>query len=267
MVSLIEEVGAFNKFQKLILPIIGLVSIIPSFGLYAPIFSVAEPDLECHQSIYQKEPNITVDYSKYLCNIWNNYTSLLSKNETSLYECKFDKTYYGTTLITDWNLICDKKEYGGYTQSLYLFGVLFSCINGPLVDSYGRKKIALITIVSFAVVSGITNSLITGFVAIPIFQKYIVYGISQFLNGCLITCMYNSTFTLINELVSHDYHTLVSNFMIYFYIIGELVTLLVYYLTRSWVALNWFIVAYSTLVIFLFAFFVPESPKYRIILL
>lgn len=260
MDSIIEEVGAFDKFQKLLLPIIGLVSIIPSFGLYTPIFIVAEPDLKCHESIYQQNANATA-YSNKTCDMWNSYTDSLSKNETSSYQCEFDKTYFGTTIVTDWELVCDKKDYGGYTQSFYLFGVLFSCFNGPLVDSFGRKKIALITIVSFTVASLLSNVITSSFIPISVFSKYIWYCFTQFLNGCLITCMYNSTFTLINELVSHDYHTLVSNFMIYFYIIGELVTLLVYYLTKSWIALNWFVSFYCTVVIFLFAFFVPESPK------
>ncbi|KAK2715488.1 hypothetical protein QYM36_010185 [Artemia franciscana] len=57
-------------------------------------------------------------------------------------EWEYDQTYYGSTIVTEWDLVCDRRWMRAAAQSIFMFGVLFgAAILGPMADKYGRMKI------------------------------------------------------------------------------------------------------------------------------
>lgn len=261
MDAIFEEVGTFGKFQKISLIIIGCTAVIPAFCLYVSIFTTAAPALNCryvyNQTLNQSDSEKPMD----ICQKWNHYQSNLVTNKETSYECDFDTTYYGTTIINDWKLVCDREHLASYTQSFYLLGVLFAFISGMLSDAFGRKKTTCVCLLSFLISSILSNLVVSDIIPTDISTKYIVYNCFQFLSGTLSSFIYYAAYTLLIELTSHDYHTLVSNVNIYLYIVGELVIMTVYYLSKNWLVTSWFISVYCGIVLIPFLLYLPESPR------
>ena len=51
------------------------------------------------------------------------------KNQ-SVYTCKFDQEFYGTTIVNDWELLCEKSYLVALTQTLFLIGGVSGFISG-----------------------------------------------------------------------------------------------------------------------------------------
>lgn len=258
---LIEEVGAFGKFQKILLLIIGATAVIPSFGLYSTIFTTANPDLLCNSTLLT-DYSYNDSSSPSTCDKWTNYsTSRLSKEDQSPFSCQFDTTYFGATIITEWNLVCDRQHLVSFTQTSYLFGVLFSFISGSVSDLYGRKKSTTIFIVLFIVASVLSNILMSSFLALSITVRYVTFTVIQFLSAIFYSSIYNCGYTLLIELTTDEYHTLFSNINIYMYILGEIIIMAVYYFSRDWKTVYWFVSAYGVAILIPFLIIAPESPR------
>ena len=254
MNKIIEEVGPYGLFQKLCLLSIGSITLLVSMMFYVTIFNTSEPALICKNNNQQ-----IINGSINTCLAWSNYS--ISKSESSNYSCEFSAEDYGTTIVNDWNLVCEKSYLVGLTQTFYLMGGVCGFMSGYISDKYGRKKATVILLIMFQIVISIFNVLSSDWlIVLSISNKLIIYNIFQFLNGALSICIFNSSYVLLVELTTCNYHTLFSNINIYFYVIGEVVVMGCYYWSRNWMITNYFISIYSLIVIIIFSLFVPESP-------
>ncbi|ELT99019.1 hypothetical protein CAPTEDRAFT_86372, partial [Capitella teleta] len=62
-----------------------------------------------------------------------------------------------TTVVTEWDLVCDRKVLPEASQMIFNFGVMFGAILfGFLSDKYGRKKIFIGSLLGQAVVGSFT---------------------------------------------------------------------------------------------------------------
>lgn len=248
MNTILEEVGPFGLFQKISLLIIGLVDGFIAMTFYVTIFNTSEPKLTCIDLVTSNKTND-------ICIAWNNFT--LSK---SYYDCKFDDDIYGKTIVTDWSLLCEKSYLVTLTQTIFLFGGISGFLSGFISDKYGRKIASLLFLGTFLISSITYNILVNDFVGLSIQHRLLVYNIFQFINGGLNLCIFNSIYALLIELTTCRYHTLFTNVTIYFYVLGEILIMGVYYFTKNWIISNMFITVYAFVFTVLFALFVPESP-------
>ena len=133
-----------------------------------------------------------------------------------------------------------------------------------LGDNYGRKK----AVVWFAVLLTISilcpQIVLLPSLPISIEIKYIVYSIGQFFVGLLDNCLFCTAYIVLMELTTEKYNTSISNLNSYFYIIGELIVLVVYYFSQSWHLTNWFLGIFSLISTVLLIIFLPESPIWLI---
>ena len=69
-------------------------------------------------------------------------TSFNAVNETYV-KCRefvFDKSMYKSTIVTDWNLVCDRKHIKTLSTSSYYVGFgVGGLFGGTLASTYGRK--------------------------------------------------------------------------------------------------------------------------------
>ena len=146
MDHVIESVGEFGKFQYKVITIVGLISTLSSVCIFATIFIYAEPDLICknisnhtdnfkNYDFIKNTSNTTFETNE--CKIWSNLKE--DKNLSKDYKCYFNKTYYDKTIITEWNLICNKQYLASLTQTFQMIGSIFGFCSGIVGDKYGRR--------------------------------------------------------------------------------------------------------------------------------
>ena len=246
-----ESTGAFGKYQIGMMALMGGISSLSSMCIYATVFSAADSTLTC----YDFDKNLTVTDDEEKCKLWSNET-------TRLNNCKFDKTYYDQTIITEWNLVCDREILVSITQTLHMIGAICSCFIGYFGDRYGRRKTTLIFLTLLCVVLSVSELFSTKIFNTSIQTRYFAYAGGQFLIGMIVNCCYCIAYTLLLELTSNAYKTKFSNVNSYIYVIGELNVMLGYYVTKNWHYLNCIIIAYSIIALILAVLFLPESPEW-----
>ncbi|CAF1009648.1 unnamed protein product [Brachionus calyciflorus] len=265
MDNLIEIAGDFGRFQYKAILIVGLISALSSACIYATIFIAAEPELICQKITSSSERNIIpkIKNSNFSydekCSIW----SEVQRNQSSDMECFFDKSLYDTSIITDWNLICEKQFMAGLTQTIHILGSIFGFFGGIFGDRYGRKRAVIIFSFLLTTCLLFSQLFLEEYFNLSFESKYIIFSVSQFLIGLLVNCLYCTAYVLLMELTTDKYTTSISNLNSYIYIIGEIIVLVIYYYTRNWQILNWLIGLFS-FIIFLLTLTLRESPTWLI---
>jgi MFS family permease len=248
MDTFFESTGALGTYQIGMIALMGGISSLSSMCIFATVFTAAESDFICNgNSTLTEEQN---------CNQWSNITS---RNA-----CSFDKTHYDETIITEWNLICDRKFLVSITQTCHMVGAICSFFTGYFGDRYGRRKTTLFFLALLCLTLTISELGTSPIFKTSIMTRYIVYTVGQFLIGMLVNCCYCIAYVLLLELTTSKYRTTISNINSYIYVLGELNVMFGYYLTKNWHYLNWIIIVYSIVGLILAFIFLPESPQWLI---
>lgn len=271
MEQILNNIGAYGRYQKLVSLVIGFMSAFNAMTIYATIFIGAEPKLLC-----KAKQNLTIATSSVLfekeilgndtkpasaCDIWSNFTKYTNKS-LAPFECNFDTTYYGVTLVSEWELVCNKLFLVGLTQTAFMVGSLSGLFSGYFSDRFGRKRLCIVMCILLSLTLIIGELVQLGKTSLSITFKYTIYTISQYLIGFASYVLYVTSYVLLIEMTTSKYTTLVSNFNLYMYVVGELIILLVAYLTRSWHLINWIMAGFSVILVFLVLFTLPESPRF-----
>ncbi|KAJ1127169.1 hypothetical protein NDU88_005572 [Pleurodeles waltl] len=162
---------------------------------------------------------------------------------------------YSTTIVTEWNLVCDDDWKGPLTSSLFFVGVLIgSFVSGQISDRYGRKLVLFVTM-----------AVQTGFSFIQVFSTswemfsvfFLIVGMGQISN-------YVAAFILGAEILGKSVRILFSTLGVcIFYAFGYMLLPLFAYFIRDWRMLLLALTAPGLLCIPLW-WVIPESPRWLI---
>jgi hypothetical protein len=107
---------------------------------YISVFIIAEPEFSCYKKMlpltnetwkFNSLDTTTIKIEKDACKIWK---MLKESNETDLfhsnYECSYDNKYYESSIVIEWNLVCDQQYKAGLTQTIQVFGSIFGFCGG-----------------------------------------------------------------------------------------------------------------------------------------
>ena len=249
--AIFESTGSLGTYQIAMMALMGCISSLSSMCIYATVFTAAGSDLICNYNATQNQ-----DADKFKCELWSNLTT---RNE-----CRFDNEYYGETIITEWNLICDREYLVSLTQTLHMIGAICSFFTGYFGDRYGRRKTTLVFLTILCIILGISELFSSQFFNTSIMTRYIAYAVGQFLIGLVVNCCYGIAYVLLVELSSSRHRTTFSNVNSYIYVIGELNVMIGYYVSKNWHYLNYFIIFFSLSTLVLAYLFMPESPQWLI---
>lgn len=268
MDTIVEPTGSFGRFQKINLGIVGCITMLSAMYYNLIIINYFEPDIKCHvknthvnSSIFDNDRQFTK------CEMWNDYTQSLSSDTQSPFICKLDNSTYGSNIIIEWDLVCKNNYIATITQSLYLVGSLCAFLTEFIVNKYGRRKTSVIFILSLISVAVLTQALMSDIKMLSVkdhLMKFAVYILGQLILGVLVYCLSGSSYLHLIELTTSTYHRFFSNVNVFFYMLGELFCLGVYFITLNWRMTNWFLILFAIITFAIFNFFVLESPRWLI---
>ncbi len=248
MEKFLNRINGFGKYQKFLLFLFGLISLLKAFTNHSVVFSTALPDLECrHQS---ENRTLTTEQP---CQVWKNNS----------YDCQFSTEYYGNTIITEWKLACENFYLATFIHTAVMIGSVLSLFGGVISDRFGRKKALVLCCVLLAGTISISEILIQK-LNFSVKTQYIIYLISQALVGAFSNATYVVAYVLIIEVTSIKKNTTVTVYGNITNVFGMLTLMVVAYLSRDWHMTNSFVAILSVVVLLLTIAFLPESPRFLI---
>lgn len=173
-------------------------------------------------------------------------------NETVSIKCTnwtYDKQYFDQTLVTEWNLVCDKALIIRTIVSVMNLATLLSAIYTLVQDRFGRKRAFLLNLTVF--LAGSCGSLWS--------PNPLVFGILKFIGG--ISCMWNICFCWALEFVGPSKRSTVAITMSFVYAIANLSLVVLAYFSNTWRELA-FVTSFPFILLYSYVCFMPESPRW-----
>ncbi|XP_007941927.2 solute carrier family 22 member 4 [Orycteropus afer afer] len=168
---------------------------------------------------------------------------------------EFSQDVYLSTIVTEWNLVCEDDWKTPLTTSLFFIGVLLgSFVSGQLSDRFGRKNILFTTM-----------AVQTGFSFLQIFSinwemftvLFVIVGMGQISN-------YVVAFILGTEILGKSVRIIFSTLGVCtFFAVGYMLLPLFAYFIRDWRMLLLALTVPGVLCVPLW-WFIPESPRWLI---
>ncbi|KAM9333353.1 organic cation/carnitine transporter 2 [Pholidichthys leucotaenia] len=168
---------------------------------------------------------------------------------------EYSKEIYQSTIVTEWDLVCDNKWKVPFASSTLFVGYLVgSLISGQLSDRYGRKKVVFISLG----VQGVAV-LLQSFS-----QSWKMFCIMFLCVGASQISLYISAFVLGTELLSKTMRVVFTTLGAFlFYCIGYMTLPWIAYGIREWRTLL-AVLAMTPVLNFPLWWFIPESPRWLI---
>ncbi|XP_055980824.1 solute carrier family 22 member 4 [Sorex fumeus] len=168
---------------------------------------------------------------------------------------EYSQDVYLSTIVTEWNLVCEENWKTPLTTSLFFVGVLLgSFVSGQLSDRFGRKNVLFATM-----------AVQTGFSFLQIFSVnwemftvlFVIVGMGQISN-------YVVAFILGTEILGKSVRIIFSTLGVCtFFAVGYMLLPLFAYFIRDWRMLLLALTVPGVLCVPLW-WFIPESPRWLI---
>ncbi|XP_063046688.1 organic cation/carnitine transporter 2-like [Engraulis encrasicolus] len=167
----------------------------------------------------------------------------------------FSKDRYVSTIVTEWNLVCDDAWKAPFTLTVFFLGVLAgSFCSGIVSDRYGRKPTFLITMVLQTLVSVLQSAS----------SSYEMFCVLYFVAGMAYVSNYCAAFVLGSELLSKSARISFGILGVCScFAVGYTILPLFAYFIRDWRTLQLVLSLLGFLYIPLW-WFIPESPRWLI---
>ncbi|XP_076819926.1 organic cation transporter protein-like [Clavelina lepadiformis] len=275
------EIGALGKYQILLVALAYWITIPAGMNQVASVFLAATPDHRCalppldNKTAYPglSEANLTellpIDSRTGSYDQCKRYNVSLSSCDGSL-DCiddvdpatfvaipcdhgyVYDTSVYKSTIVTEWNLVCDDLIIGAVVSAVFFCGVLLSSlIGGNIADIFGRCPTMLVGQICMTA-AGIGCAFapnLVGFAAIR-------FIIALFLQGSYIAC-----FVYVMEITGKKWRTFIGINVQTVFAFGYMALSGFSYAWRDWRTLQ-LAISFVPIPFILFWFFLPESPRW-----
>ncbi|KAJ8009611.1 hypothetical protein DPEC_G00090700 [Dallia pectoralis] len=186
-----------------------------------------------------------------------NFTYELQVNKTtekchwnSLYV--FDRSEVYQSIVTDWDLVCDREWLAKLCQPTFMLGVLVGAlVFGDIADRVGRRKILMLTSLCQFVFG----------VSVALAGNYYLFIVLRFLLAMVSSGYLVVVFVYVTEFTGNKVRTWTSMHVHAAFAVGIMVVAITGYLVRTWWIYQ-IILSTITSPFLLFCWKFPETPFY-----
>lgn len=257
--DVLEEIGPFGPFQITVFVLVSLFETPTAWAMFLQVFVAADQPWICSSSLHATENNGSAASGT----SYGNLTFGYERTETESLEerCRSvtngtcgDIVFVGdfTTIVSEWNLVCDLDFVKPLVMTLQMVGVLVGAVVvGQLADTYGRRNVYFVVYASLLVV----------FFGSAFANSWQIYAACRTVIGALIGGTMVVNFVLPLEVVGRKWRTFCG--CIGFWACGVMTLAPLAFFIRDWRNLT---LTCSTvgLPMLLSYWFVPESPRWLI---
>ncbi|XP_050986067.1 solute carrier family 22 member 13 [Labeo rohita] len=274
--QILESIGDFGLFQKLLLFALCFPNLFLPFQLSSLVFNHADTNHHCNTDwILQVGPNLTKEEQLNLtlprlpdgsfspCEMyvpmdWDLSTIQeygLNETTTCTNGWVHNDTIYEATIVTDFDLVCGNTNLFRGAQTIFLAGVLVGALLfGPFSESFGRKRatqIPVVLMLIFTVVTGLS-------------PNFYVYLASQFIVGVALGGFRINSIILATEWIGVAQRSYAACLSQVLAALGQVMFLAVVYYVRDW-RLDQFIMAGPFAFVVIYIWFIPESGRWLLV--
>uniref|UniRef100_A0A8D2BPX3 Major facilitator superfamily (MFS) profile domain-containing protein n=1 Tax=Sus scrofa TaxID=9823 RepID=A0A8D2BPX3_PIG len=167
----------------------------------------------------------------------------------------YDRSVFPSTIVTEWDLVCEARTLRDLAQSIYMTGVLVgAAVFGSLADRLGRKAPLVWSYLQLAVSGAAT----------AYFGSFGAYCVFRFLMGMTFSGIILNSLSLVVEWMPTRGRTVAGVLLGYAFTLGQLILAGVAYLIRPWRWLQ-FAVSAPFLIFFLYSWWLPESSRWLLL--
>ncbi|CAG9135425.1 unnamed protein product [Plutella xylostella] len=186
----------------------------------------------------------------------SNSTSTVVNNTcySGCVEYEYDTSPMETSIVSEWDLVCERQWLASFTQTVLQFGILIGSIMfGFLSDRYGRRSSFL---------ASITLLIIFGF-AIPFSPSYTIFTLLRFMMGIATAGTMVVSFVIVMETVGPKYREVLGCVFQIPFIVGHMSVPLFAYYFRTWDSYS-LALAVPPVIYLGYFFLLSESPRWLV---
>ena len=276
---LVSHIGEFGTYQMVLLLASCSAGICICFNSLDYVFSGITPPFRCDfQGLNQLASNLSIDELTKLispnsnreevdaCLVYQyNYSDLTVQEAKNLIvsgnltqysseKCKswiYDKEEHVTTMVTEWDLVCDNAWFVASSQSVYFAGFFTQIIGGSMADRIGRKPVLL----------GCLMLVLTCHLVVTLSPNIFVFMLGRFLLSSASNNWYAVLCIFAIENVGPSKRTLAGLAVYFFWTIGYIILPGIAYSVQNWKTR--YFIYFAFIVPFLFQFFfLHESARW-----
>ncbi|XP_078516990.1 solute carrier family 22 member 6-B-like isoform X2 [Lissotriton helveticus] len=168
---------------------------------------------------------------------------------------EYDRSVFISSIVAEWDLVCDHRSLKQLAQSIFMAGVLVGAILfGSLADRFGRRAILLWSCLQIAAMG-------TGAALSPNFLAYCIF---RFLTGMGISGFILNDLSLAQEWIPSRFRPMVVTAQAYLVTLGQPLLAGIAFGLRRW---RWIqlVAALPFLICFLYTWWLPESGRWLIV--
>ncbi|KAF8360290.1 hypothetical protein PRIPAC_87213 [Pristionchus pacificus] len=167
----------------------------------------------------------------------------------------YKKDVMETTIVTDWDLVCDDNMQRGHAHLFYCFGYLIGCVVGGMSsDRFGRKP----TVIGFGILSSAFGFLL------PYTQYFPMFLFIRFCSAICNEAADLAAYVLCMEITGIKYRSMVGSLLQAPWAVGYTLLALVAYLCKNWKVIQ-IVCAIAHFISVLCLCWLPESPRWLLV--